>query len=255
MHKQLRIFFLLSILFVISVGSYITDRRVTNWSHSLRVVIYPINADNSEASDTYIKNLKVSDFEPIKEFFVEELENYNNNLQDPIDIDLAPQVYSMPPAIPTHGNTFDIMLWSLKLRYWSFSRDEYKGPSPEIKLFTLYFNPNTSPKVKHSTGLKKGHIAIINLFANKRQKGSNLFVITHELLHTLGATDKYDLSNNKPIYPFGFAEPDLQPLYPQTYAEIMGGRIPISENNFKMPSSLGKALIGEQTAREIRLIE
>ncbi len=255
MHKHLRIFILLLILLIISVGTLVSDRRITDWSHTLRVVVYPINGDHSPISTAYIDDLTKDNFSAINRFLSEELEHYNVSLSEPIDIDLSAIVNELPPKIPVQGNAFDIMLWSLKLRYWAFTRDEYQGPKPEIQLFALYYDPKKSPKIKHSTGLKKGHMAIINLFADKRQKGSNLFIMTHELLHTLGATDKYNLATNEPIYPYGFAEPDLSPLYPQTYAEIMGGRIPINKNTFEIPSSLDKALIGEQTAKEIRLIE
>jgi len=73
----------------------------------------------------------------------------------------------------------------------------------------------------------------------------------HELLHTLGATDKYDLSNNQPLFPDGYAEPELTPLHPQLKAEIMGGRIPLSQLKAIIPSSLAKTVIGPKTANEI----
>ena len=255
MHKHLRIFILLLILLIVALGTLATNMRATDWSHPLRVVIYPINGDHSDVTEDYITNLNEQDFSPIKTFFIEELEQYGITSDEPVHIALSPTVRQMPPQIPQQGNTLDIILWSLKLRYWAFQRDEYQGPKAEIQLFALYFDPQTSPAVKHSTGLEKGHIAIINLFANKKQKQSNLFIITHELLHTLGATDKYNLADNEPNYPHGFAEPDLQPLYPQTYAEVMGGRIPIAEGNSKIPETLNEVIIGQQTALEIRLIK
>lgn len=255
MHKHLRIFILVLILLIVAIGTLATNMRATDWSHPLRVVIYPINGDQSETTEDYITNLDEQDFAPIKTFFIEELEQYGITSDEPIDIALSPVIRQLPPKIPYQGNTLDIILWSLKLRYWAFQRDEYQGPKAEVQLFALYYDPQTSPAVKHSTGLEKGHIAVINLFANKKQKQSNLFIITHELLHTLGATDKYNLANNEPVYPHGFAEPDLQPLYPQTYAEVMGGRIPIAEGNSKIPETLNEVIIGQQTALEIRLIK
>lgn len=51
-------------------------------------------------------------------------------------------------------------------------------------------------------------------------------VMLHELLHTLGAMDKYDMRTNEPLYPDGYAELDLQPRLPQHKAEVMAGRIP-----------------------------
>ena len=95
-----------------------------------------------------------------------------------------------------------------------------------------------------------GLIGIINAFADNSYRGSNQVVIIHELMHTLGATDKYNRAN-MPIYPEGYAEPYRQPLYPQRQAEIMGGRIPLSERQARMPQKLAEVMVGVFTAAEI----
>ena len=76
-------------------------------------------------------------------------------------------------------------------------------------------------------------------------------MIAHELLHTLGASDKYDLSNGLPIHPAGYADPDKRPRYPQDRAEIMGGRIPLSPGRAAIPRGLNQTVIGPVTASEI----
>lgn len=81
--------------------------------------------------------------------------------------------------------------------------------------------------------------------------GANHVVIAHELLHLVGATDKYDLATGTPVYPEGYAEPPLAPLYPQSTAELMGGRIPLSPEASKMPKDLSECLLGPATAAEI----
>ncbi len=255
LHKHLRIFILLLILLIVALGNWATNKRATDWSHSLRVVIYPINGDQTKVTEDYIQGLDEENFNAIKPFFIEELENYGITSADPIDIALSSPVKEQPPKIPVQGNLFEVVLWSLKLRYWAFQRDEYQGPKPEIQVFALYFDPKTTPAVRHSTGLEKGHIAVINLFAHEKQNNSNQFIITHELLHTLGDSDKYNLATNEPNYPHGYAEPQLNPIYPQSLAEVMGGRIPLSQDRSEIPGSLGDVIIGEQTAKEIRLIK
>jgi len=254
-NKQIRVFILLLILLIVAIGNFATNWRATSWDHSLRVVIYPINGDQTQATEDYIETLTKTHFQEIKPFFIEELENYNILSDDPIDIELSTPVKEYPPETPVGGNVFQIVAWSLKLRYWAFQREEYQGPKPEIQVFALFFDPETTPYIRHSTGLEKGHIAVINLFAHKKQNSSNQFVIVHELLHTLGASDKYQLETNQPIYPYGYAEPDLTPLYPQAYAEVMGGRIPLSDSKSKTPNSLSEVVIGQETAREIRLLK
>jgi hypothetical protein len=81
--------------------------------------------------------------------------------------------------------------------------------------------------------------------------GSNAVIIAHELLHTVGATDKYDFATNLPRFPDGYAEPERTPRYPQAFAEIMGGRIPVSEIRADIPVTLDQTLIGAATAAEI----
>ena len=73
----------------------------------------------------------------------------------------------------------------------------------------------------------------------------------HELMHTLVATDKYDLSTGGPMFPDGYAEPDKTPLHPQRFAEIMGGHIPVNESSSQMPGSLAQTVVGKTTAEEI----
>jgi len=52
--------------------------------------------------------------------------------------------------------------------------------------------------------------------------------------------------SNLPTYPNGYADPEQQPLYPQTKAELMGGRIPVSDSEAVMPGSLRQAVVGAE---------
>jgi hypothetical protein len=124
-----------------------------------------------------------------------------------------------------------------------------------VRLFVVYFDPATTPRLEHSTGLRKGMLGVVNAFASAEYEGSNAVVIAHELLHTFGATDKYDRNTNAPIFPEGYADPEARPRHPQRRAEIMAGRIPITEAHSETPRSLKGAAIGEKTAREINWIK
>jgi len=77
-------------------------------------------------------------------------------------------------------------------------------------------------------------------------------VIAHELLHTLGATDKYDPVNDAPVFPDGYGDPRQSPLYPQKFAELMAGRRMLSATSWEQPSGLDEVVIGPATAIEIR---
>ena len=254
MFKSLRILILLIILLAVAANAWHTKKRLTSWQVPLQVVIYPINGDDGQLSADYINSLDRYEFKYIEQFLKNEANRYEMSLDEPIQIGFAPEVEELPPEPPMGGHFLQVMWWSLKLRYWAFRVNTYDGPA-DIKLFLIYHDPGSHKVLKHSYGLEKGQIGIVNGFASKRMAPTNNVIITHELLHTLGATDKYDLATGQPLYPDGVAEPDLQPIYPQSLAEIMGGKIPQSQTESEIPDTLNKVRVGKQTAKEIKWIQ
>lgn len=253
--KAFRVTVLLIILAVVAMDTWITKVRATSWEHTLRVVVFPINADGSEAAARYIAKLNVVQFAAIAHTLKEQATRYGVTLDDPMDIALAKPLDAVPPLPPRDGDTLSIIWWSLKLRLWASRMDRYEGPTPDVRAFTLYYDPKTHPILEHSTGLEKGMIGVIKLFASDEMTAENNIVMLHELLHTLGATDKYDLRTDQPIYPAGYADPDLQPRLPQKKAEIMAGRIPLTPTRAEIPDSLADVVVGPETAHEIGWIK
>ena len=99
--------------------------------------------------------------------------------------------------------------------------------------------------------LRKGLVAVTHVFSGPDAAASNQVVLTHEFLHTLGATDKYDRRTGQPLAPMGLGDPAQNPLYPQDTGEIMAGRIATSANAAGIPDSLAQMTVGPVTAREI----
>ncbi len=255
MWKKFRIFILLIILGTVIQQSFL-DKADLDWKDNFYVVVYPINADagNPESASevsAYIKTLTRDDFEPIAAYFATEGARYNLGLRRPVEVQLGDVIQETPAAPPTNGNVLSTIIWSLKFRLFAFNNSPKVNVKPDIKLYLLYYNPKTHPVLSHSTALNKGRIGRVNLFGDAKYAKKNLVIIAHELLHTLTATDKYDLNTTLPIFPDGFAEPDKQPLYPQDSAELMGGRVPLSESKAGIPTSLAQTLIGPKTAQEI----
>ena len=253
--KLVRIFILLMVLIGVALGSWLTSKRSTDWQQPLWVAIYPINADNSPITQQYIDQLELEDFLSIEEFISEEAEEFGLKQKQPFAMKLAPQVESLPPEPPISGATWEIILWSLKLRYWAYQANTFQGAAPHIRIFVKYFDVKDQQPLAHSLGLQQGMLGIVNAFAARKMTSTNAMVITHEILHTLGATDKYELSTGLPLFPDGYAEAERNPRYPQEIAEIMGGRIPISRTNAVIPRGLHQTVIGDKTAREIRWLE
>lgn len=251
MWRLVRTSILVLILATVALGAWRAQRHASAWTGTLYVAIYPINADGQPQTGSYMGTLDNTDFDIMQTWFDEQARAHGIELFRPIQVHLARPVASMPPSPPVNGGALDNALWSLKLRYWAWQNDDTDGPKPDIRLFAQYHAPGTTERLAHSIGLQKGMIGVANLFATRHAHGSNAVVLTHELMHTLGASDKYDPVTLQPLYPDGFAAPALTRRYPQRQAEIMGGRIPRSETVADIPKHLNHTVVGPKTAAEI----
>jgi hypothetical protein len=250
--RAVRIAALLAVLVVVAGQNWLAKARSTDWDAPLTVGIYPVNADDSDATGRFIQNLEPGRFAPITFFMQQEARRYGLLLEDPFRIRLAPEVRDLPPAAPAERSPLTVIWWSLKLRYWAWRADTLVEDPPDIRIFVLYHEARRGRRLRDSLGLQKGLLGVVYAYASADNIARDNVVIAHELLHTLGATDKYDPASGIPLFPQGFARPDQDPLYPQQTAEIMAGRIPIGTRETRMPPSLRYTLIGPQTAAEIR---
>ena len=249
--KKYRVALLFGLLLFVIMEQVRQHWHTTDWDHPLWVVIYPINADGRDSTARYIQALSEDHFDDIETFFAQQGRRYKLGIAQPVEVQLAPPISELPPPLPTSPSAFDRMTWSLEVRYWASQNDSYEKASPDIKIYVLYFDPKLKQHLPHSIGLEKAKLGIVHAFASPRQAKQNNVIISHELLHTVGASDKYDPLSNLPAFPHGYAEPNLQPRYPQKRAELMGGRIPLSEQEARIPKSLDEVIVGEQTAQEI----
>lgn len=251
MWRNLRILILLLILLVVALNTYFDRVYSTDWNTPLRVAIYPIDGDGSAVTGQFIDSLEPDRFQALEAFFEEEASYWDLPLPRPVQFKAAPPLHETPPALDRDANVFSIIWWSLRMRYWAWQSPDVPGAAPDVKLFVVYHDPALTPTLAHSVGMQKGLYGVVNVFADRAMIGSNNVITAHELLHTLGATDKYDPSTSQPLHPIGYAEPDKQPLVPQTHAELMGGRIPLTNEEAVTPESLNQVVVGELTAAEI----
>ena len=250
MRKSLRYTILLLILLFVGVNEAVLKMRSTSWERPLEVHIYAVSGDARGASESYVDSLTSEHFKPIETFMSRSAKVYDIDLQ-PVEVTYHGRLESHPPQPPSGQSVLENILWSLRFRAWAWHRGwTSDNPHSDVELFVSYYDIKTSSSLRHSVGLQGGLIGIINAFADKSYLGSNQVVIAHELMHTLGATDKYG-DGNMPAYPQGYADPYQNPRYPQRKAEIMGGRIPLSAGQSKMPEKLSEVIIGPFTANEI----
>lgn len=253
--RRLRILILLGVLAAAIGLTWLEQTMVRGWGAPLDVAVIPINGDGSEEATETIRALQASDFADINAFIERETARYGVKQSPAMQLSLLPELHEQPPAPPRDGSVLKTVWWSLNLRWWVYRQSgEWLPQLGRIKLFVLYHAPQDGVALAHSLGIQKGLIGVVHAFADARQASQNNIVIAHELLHTLGATDKYD-AEGRPVYPQGYAEPELPPQMPRREAEIMAGRLVNAAGRLVMPPSLEQCVIGPMTAHEINLDE
>lgn len=251
--RRLRILLLLAMLAAALGFTWLEQSMVRGWRAPLDVAVIPINGDGSDEAADAIRALTARDFADINGFLERELARYGVKQSPAMEVALLPELKQRPPAPPRDGSVLKTMLWSLQLRWWVYRQSGEWLPQPgRIKLFLLYHSPQDGIALEHSLGLQKGLIGVVHVFADPAQAGQNNIVIAHELLHTLGATDKYD-AGGAPRYPEGYAEPHLPQSAVRREAEIMAGRLLGRNGQPVMPPDLERCLVGSLTAYEIGL--
>jgi hypothetical protein len=252
MWKQIRIATLLLILFAVVTTTWLDRVRTTSWQRTVWVGVFPIDADRTEVTRSSLAGLRESDFDSVENFIAREARRYGIEVDEPIQIRLYPSPATPPPVMPDDAGFIARLEWSLKLRWYRYRvLAVLTQAEPKIALFLIYHDPARAAELPHSSGMQRGLTGVVHLYASREYQGENDVVLTHELLHTFGTSDKYDLSNNVPLFPDGYAEPQRQPRWPQSKAEIMAGRIPVSATDQVMAASLDEVVVGPASAREM----
>jgi hypothetical protein len=74
--------------------------------------------------------------------------------------------------------------------------------------------------------------------------------VAHYVGRLLGASLKLD-AHGYPLFPTGYGEPNAQPRYPQTTAELMGCYVPVRAFEIARIESFDNAVVSPQSAREM----
>lgn len=108
--------------------------------------------------------------------------------------------------------------------------------------------PGEGPSAEGSAALR-GEVALVRATCSG-DLALPLQAVGHEILHAVGATDKYDPGGHARA-PDGLADPGRVPPYPQDHAEWMVGEVPLGPGRGRLPVSLEEMRVGPATAREI----
>lgn len=254
--RNLRIAVLLVVLAVVGLGTIHESRRLRSWTAPLTVVVFPIAARANPGVERYLETLSDAELEPIARFFAQEAERHDAPSHDPLRLRLGPALDRVPPPPPEAPSIGGAVVFSLKLRWYGWrTPSAVDGERADLRVYWVLHPAERDVALEHSVGLERGSVAVVHGFASEAMLGANQVVIAHELLHLVGARDKYELESGEPTHPEGYADPWLEPRFPQAAAEIMGGRIPLAPGRSRMPKDLGECRVGDATAREIGWVQ
>lgn len=251
--RNLRIAVLLAIFVAIAAGRWWIDRGIASWSRPLTVSIVPVNADPEPAVADWTSRLGPEDFQDAADFLQGEAARHGVRVAPVVRFGVTKPIGELPPETPAAGaSVWSIAAWSLKLRFWGY-RTAWKEslPSATIRIFVLYGAPESERPLESSVGLQKLHLGVVHTRAGEDDAPWTNLAVTHELLHTVGASDHYDPQTLQVRIPQGIAEPARQPLFPQALADVMAGRVPVSPTESYPVQTLRSCIVGPVTASEI----
>ena len=251
MPRKIRIATLLCILAAV-IWLAVTDRTPPppDWDKPVRIVIYPHNADGSDSATHHIAQQTAEDFQPIVEFFSEQAARYDLPIARPFELAMGSPLKSAPVSPPRPGTFIERLRWGLSIHWWRFHFHDREN-APDIIVIAHHHDPENTPDMPCPVAVDEYRLVIANMAAGNTDCQGGLVVIAHEILHTVGATDLHDPHTLIPRYPEGYAEPGREPRYPQTQAELMAPRIPLSPYSEREARSFEEVTIGQRTAREI----
>jgi hypothetical protein len=253
---RVRVTLLLIVLGGVLAYAYV-DRRQRearrSWERTLRVAVILVEQAPLEPSAVAALGLRV---DPLEAQLEAEMRRYLPAGPKPFEIALLGPIVSndAPPTPPDGGELIEIAKYQWALRRWVSGIDE-TGKLPtrgfDSRVYLVARPPtDTQRKQVEGTSEAGGRVGVVSVELDATMADLALFVATHELFHTLGATERY-APDGSVLIPDGLGDPRLEPLYPQRRAEVMARHRALSPTQSKPPTRLDELAVGAVTAREI----
>ena len=252
---RVRVSILLTVLAVVCLWACydVRARKARNeWAQPIRVGLVLLERGNVEPKAL---PALISRAVALEERLAEEYARYQPGRPRMIEIvPIGPvRVETLPPS-DTGDNFFERVVHAYRL--WRYTEAVDRAASVPARRFDsriyLVAEPPKSSSVSHVEGFSEegGRVGVTHVELDASTVDLALFVVAHELLHTLGASDKYD-ATGRTRFPEGLPEPEQAPLFPQPGAEVMARNRVISATEERPPSSLSELFVGRLTAQEI----
>jgi hypothetical protein len=254
--RNIRIAVLVSVLGVVLIYAWNDVRRRkarTEWQSTVQVALVLLEREPVQAAAmTQIKTRAPE----LENRLTAEMARYRG-MREPRPFSFTiygPIAVTAPPPRPAGDSVAELArhAWNT----WLYFRDvdrraEVEWRAADSRIYLVLRPPeNERRKTVEGQSEQGGRVGSVEVELDESMVDFALFVATHELFHTLGATDKYDAVGRARV-PDGLPEPQRSPLYPQTSAEIMARNVVISSGQERPPETLAELSVGPVTAREI----
>ena len=173
------------------------------------------------------------------------------------------ELSALPPPLPGEGASFFERLSKTDefVDYFSdlAAREDLLLGTYDVTLFVYFYDMYDKERSdlfgeRDSIANRRNRVGVVFAPISYNIRGYICGLITHELCHILGATDKYD-NDGRSVFPDGFAEPNREPLYPQEKAEIMSLGIPKAPGEREdIVNDLDACVVSGKTAEEMNWI-
>jgi hypothetical protein len=229
-----------------------SDRRArTTWQRPVRAAL--VLVERESVPKDLLALLTARSFE-LERRLAKEYTRHTGREGTPIEIIVRGPARSLsdPPALGGDGLS-DLLSHAVRQWRWTSALDaEAKVELGFDSRVYLALKPALGQSMAFVEGQSElgGRVGIAQADLERSTVDFALFVVAHELLHTLGATDKYDEAG-RTSYPRGFVEPERVPLYPQPGAEVMARNVPLAPGSERPPETLEELYVGDVTAREL----
>ncbi len=250
-----RVAFLLGVLAIVALWGWrdIRSRRGRNsWERPLSVALVlvrrgPIASDAAAAFGSRVSELDTRMTEERRRYAPGAMHPFIFTFVGPVDVAEGPPSFSGDGWIDAAKHTWALWRWTSGVD----SAAHIEASSYDSRIYVVARPPaSVQRELIEGESEEGGRLGTVEVELDASMADFALFVAAHELFHTLGASDKYDAAGAT-LVPSGLAEPDLNPLYPQRFAEIMARNRPVGPGDEEPPVSLDELAVGPSTAAEI----
>lgn len=250
--QQLRVLFLLVLLAGVALWGGLRQRdfaRRHAWLRPLRVAVVLVSPEpvSDDVRAAWARGLVT-----LEDWFAEEAARFHFHLERPVTFELAPTaVDATVPAQPASTGEFvrdAAAAVEFRSALEALAQRGAPAADADVRIVVALVPPGAGAHRVEGVAEAEGTIGLVEGTAGDTDLTLELVALGHEVLHLVGALDGYDADGHAQV-PRGLVEPERG--YPQRYAEVMVGELPLAPGKGRIPKSLDEVRIGDVTAGEI----